>query len=1081
MSDGATFDDLATPAGNGATFDDLTPKAAPPQAQMQNTPVMHLGPVDILHPEEGLNGYLKVPAFEQFPEYAADRPVNNPADIVKNASSDAEEFIRGMGGLLSLPGLRMREIMEGQPPIRLPDAFHPGASDPERLGQAALGLGAHYFHRYLDPLQQNSNPLDIMGAYAKKWAQSPLGTFIDLGLPAAVKPTVTLTSPIVRMLHPRLDELLHGAAIDKHLGELVTAQAGKNIAEITQADREMTKALESLPPEYQGPAFTAFAEQTGGATPAAKRILAKMAADPQARAALKTIRKWSNRVYGILLPSTSTHLVAQTGPARMAGIYRRTGKQLPFQEFYPSTGKPAENLMPGPPRSLGAGEQYHPLEIAKKARAKMGIEEPVHIPIVSKRYAAAVEQTEHLPFGGHKGRIMRLAAKMARKEYESLEHAAPDELPGTFKPRLKSKMQDTHNQAPAGTPSRTITGKQGEYRVSNNRQALHDAHEYSSPYYTVRGVHHVHNAGRAVKVALINALQYKAIKNILEHLRTVTGDTAYHKGWHEVNVVKAFEDLARESGIDEEAIQSTMQKLKREHADSIWLPPKAAKILYNALRPPQPVGKIRKFARFSNSIYLKGLFRYDPTFETLLAIRTAVLQGFTFRHPKDVATFIAANMLAADPAVAKRFGAAILRSHETNLDVGLIKQIDAATHPNPVMRAGAQFAQIVQKALDIKSRIGYRIHNHQRLATFIHDYYKAQERMYNPAQWVEGAPFKQNITKSFTDALAHSLSKVHDKAPTIQQLFADTLNTSNTLDKMNLYFADPQNLLAGQRSLTGLMGIYDHSFYQDIQGLRDVMPLGPYAWHCKLMIIHIPTTYPIKTAMLTTLSHIMVDKFGIDEHGRLPMKNADGSIRLGPKGGVMNFNGPQLDPLAGGFELVNDVVQVGNAVFDPKNFQGVKSPSVLNPAIRAAGTIFMTTGLHQKAIDLDTGETYLSEHPDAERIPGVWPPQYRNAWTKEGLSESSMPPLWWANVYFPKQTPMVQAAMAHPGQASKWTSGFAKEDKAQKRVGGKAYRPDTGFRPPQQIEETWGFRQVHLGATEGRTPDKRVWGRVISK
>ena len=447
---------------------------------MQNAPIAHFGPIDFIHPEQGLNAYMQVPAFEQFPTYGEGRPTNNAADIINNAAADVDEFGKGTTALFSLPFKRLREIATGTAPPTFPTSKQPGESDVEKMGQAATAVGANYMHRYLDPLQQESTAPGIVGAYFHKWAEAPLFTGLDLGWATALKPlNAFVGTPLLRVAHPKLNELLQGAEINSYMANKINTLDSNMQSTLRQATAEMDKTAKALPPEYQGPALTAAAEQTGGATAKARATLAAMHVDPRVDEALKTLRKWSDVVYGIIKPSTSTHLVAQTAPKRMAEIYRHTGTQVPFSEFYPSR-KVSDNIMPGPPRSLGNGRYYQQLEAAQAQRQAAGLPGPIHIPIVDRKYAQAVAADADKVLGGHMNRAMRLAAKIAGKVYQDVEHAPTEELPTSFRPRLKSHIK-TPGRVPSAADVANMKRRLGKGRKGNfsvPRDALKGATEY---------------------------------------------------------------------------------------------------------------------------------------------------------------------------------------------------------------------------------------------------------------------------------------------------------------------------------------------------------------------------------------------------------------------------------------------------------------------------------------------------------------------------------------------------------------------------------------------------------------------------
>jgi hypothetical protein len=286
--------------------------------------------------------------------------------------------------------------------------------------------------------------------------------------------------------------------------------------------------------------------------------------------------------------------------------------------------------------------------------------------------------------------------------------------------------------------------------------------------------------------------------------------------------------------------------------------------------------------------------------------------------------------------------------------------------------------------------------------------------------------------------------------------------------------SNAKNLIHAQKKLVGKMGDYSPEAYQEMETLRQVLPLGAYLRHLEVMIKHIPDQYPWKVAVANTVGHFMINRMGTDEYGRLPMKEKDGSVRMGSAGGVMNFQPAQTDPLIGGFEMIEDAAQLYNATVNPSEFRGVKIASSFNPLLQMGATLTAAQG-SRGAIDRDTGKPYIEEHPDVIKIHGSWPPRYVNPTTGTEYTGASLPDFWAAKIMAPKQIVPLQEFLAYPGNHSPWTS-FGKDKQAQRRFG-PPFQPQRGTRPIQDPRETWGWNMIHMGQREGPPPQMRTWGR----
>jgi hypothetical protein len=678
-------------------------------------------------------------------------------------------------------------------------------------------------------------------------------------------------------------------------------------------------------------------------------------------------------------------------------------------------------------RAPGWDKHYRAIEAIDEARqAQWPLRlPPVYVPIILREVAKSIiEDFKSNPIGGNIRRRLALAAKLLNREIDSLEEAPKNLKSGGMFERHASYIQPPGDEA--------------------------------NPFYSVRksDVHEM-NPGKALIARLIEAKQFEAHYNFIKKIQEV-GSKQHIPGWTEFNVKEALEGMMKD--YPDADMAPILQRLK--DGETIWLPPRAAKIAGNLFQKP-PDNAFTAAMRKVGRIQTTGWFGLDLTFEIMMALRTNIIMGMTLTGPKDVAAMVLAGRMATNPRAAKLFPAAVLLSHHGYDNPELLQAIDESTHVDPIARTGAKFLNSFQKFFAGKQSMGMEVQNAQRTVLALAHCLEAIDRM-------EEASDTRYLGK---------LRWKERRRSSTYEFVRKALDTTTTLNRIAEHLEDPVNMLALHRFLTGTVGDYSTTTYRDMDTIRLVFPTGAYFKHAGDMAKYLPVNYPGKVALMTAISHIIQQEMQADPYGRLPIKEKSGKLSLGPSGGVKYFNGPEVDPLKGGLELAADVYQLKVLLTNPSHFEGLKAPGSLNALVNMAAVAF------SGGVDPETGERYSDRHPDFKK---VGRDDYVNVWTGEHYTKASSPKWIWAKKLMSKQIAPVQQLLAYPYESTvytaapeKWWDPSSYEMKNPATAKGAGYKaaqrrgpygkPFKGYRPLQNWKESVASL-IHMGAKEGYRP-----------
>ncbi len=269
-----------------------------------------------------------------------------------------------------------------------------------------------------------------------------------------------------------------------------------------------------------------------------------------------------------------------------------------------------------------------------------------------------------------------------------------------------------------------------------------------------------------------------------------------------------------------------------------------------------------------------------------------------------------ASLIAANPKASALLPEELLLSHGTHGDVALLE-------------AGINWSKIKS----LKGKLDYVPHNWQRR----------------------------------TSAIYHLL-KISAKAPLeFKPLIADLLNTDAALERLAKGIQRPEDVVALQKFLKGYLGDYSSLARLRRKGFTRYFPLAPWIDHAVQLLKTLPGDHPLKTSLTHTVGQMIAKKFDADEHGRVPIRDAQGHLLFGPNGGIMYYQGPHMDLYESGMEILKDGVQA----FDLEGGRKFHLPSAITPFVSVYNSLTSdsdpSTGLPWSTVNPDVVEVYVGD------------------------------------------------------------------------------------------------------------------------
>lgn len=987
---------------------DLSPPAATPEwaKGVDLTPPQPKS--DSWFEYDPLKDRVSSPTLEQ--GYESPYKGRNPDAIPQNFMNDVGQIGTTLGAIGAIPFIRGAEAMpkslggQEKPLLR--------STDLPELGEAAKGVASYMWNEYGKPITQESeNAGDIANYLGEHFKRAPLSTFLDLGGGAMLKTAAAPTKFAARGLHPSLEHLIEGDRIANHVRSVVQGLDSTRLGKLQEAQRGLERAWKKLPPAWRESPMLAFAEQTDS------KAMHDLGRDPGALAALRELRKHGTDIENILRIPDSVKLVTQYGPAylkrleeirkakllRLGQIYRKFWSEAQYAadaakglygavspqqaKVYESASIVAQRRAnralsvirgmshPYTFQDLYTDRHMNALGAIRQAKKTTGFDPvlPAYVPIISQKAAEALMTDAYAsPLGGNAQARLRTAVTLADVELRKKLRKTPNlfNLPEEERPEFAKLRKSSRIRPVPITGPEPIDSLKG-FKTRRGAQVPDwQAGVMKSP--RVAGFHTL-NAKDAMLGRYAEVLQFQALTGIIREVQNM-GSKQHIKGWHPVNVKQAMKEVLRDFA--NEDFDAIVEQIPTQDA-TVWLPPAAAKILQGALgqglhkknsfRQSAMESQGGKILSGANRLYTTLLFGLDPLFEAMMAIRTAIIQGFTIRNPKDLVAMMAAGVIARDPRAAKMFPAELLKSHAGgHFDPFLIADFSDSKLDNAGTRLANAFkrsAQKVKAVMNLKSEHGYGFHNYQRRAGAIADMLMNPENTKAPMQLTPDFSLKAAVQakgRSIGDLLANARTA----SPPVKDLIAKMMDVDATLEELQTRLAKPAEVKRLQAKIVGVYGDYSTMSYEAQKELQLIFPIWAWARHAANMAKTIPADYPIKTAIISAANQVP-KQLQADEQGHLP---AEGT---GPSGGALYYYGPSVDPLKAGFELFGDIVEltaihnqtVGETIgwypfgenYDPA-FEGLRVPSAFNPFVR---TVFGW----MSGINLDTGRPFAEENP----------------------------------------------------------------------------------------------------------------------
>ena len=482
---------------------------------------------------------------------------------------------------------------------------------------------------------------------------------------------------------------------------------------------------------------------------------------------------------------------------------------------------------------------------------------------------------------------------------------------------------------------------------------------------TVRENMHELDIGRAVLERSMRARRFEALEGLVKKL-TAMAPTEDTPGWERINMqaelesafpgVKNVEKGQISTGSDQE----------------IRVPTRVAKLLRQSIHGESAPDIIERL----NSIYKTALFTLDFSFGSVLFAQTGVILGATIKTPKDLARMMAAAVIAANPNAEELLPNEMLLSHGgQSTDIRLIE-------------AGINWSDLkLQGIKDVPRAAGAGAHEVSRL--WAHAKELKGRADYGPHNW-----------QRRTLAVKRLMETMADAPKDMQGFIADALNSDAALERMAKGVAKAEDVRDLQHFIRGYLGDYSTLARMKRRGLGRFFPLIAWVDHARQMALRLPASNPYKTAFTRLTGHLIADGYDADEHGRVPVRDADGNLLRGPNGGVMYYQGRHLDLYEAGAELLVDAAE-----FAFNEGHKYKIASAIAPAMQIAGSFFSDT-------DPSTGIPWSKENPEVIEVWVKGKLKYYNKVTHKVMDRASPHPLITAgHIMFRKQFDAMQRAV----------------------------------------------------------------------
>ena len=927
---------------------------------------------------------------------------NRGTDTMDNAIEDLKDFARGGGAIWSGANLAARGAFldaarnASQDPIVKQELTQAGAQplhvDPKFLGDVGKGIVDYYRGEYFDPLKRefldkNAPPEGYLLPHFQK---APINTLLDLGLvgPLAKGPS-----------------LLGRAAVGTPFGRAAATRLVGALPETIQATRALPPFLRELTPV--GQASLQASKTADLLQEAQNRYAAKIAQD----------RRDMERAGMGLTPEQrklATIAHESTDPTVRQEVVKSADFMTEMQENLDDAREVLKSYFPGGKLKKGVTQQrineakryisqleariklqkgYDAIRAEAAKQAEFGAQ-AFHVPTAEQQLRRVLPRylSEQLSAGNLMTAEQALAdprhVAAMRRMYGQL--ARTGQLPGYVPLIGKDAFERTQQRA-----FTTVLGS-GHKRAGQNLleklgikfgkgelKDLKDVPAAERPGYlkqlketraqvrqvldreirTVRNKMHELDIHKATLERTYRARRFEATEELVKKLMQQAPKEGA-PGWVQVDLQaefeRAFPEVTKEGG----------QVPKFSHGNfgetHIMLPQHLADTLKQAIAGEAPRDIVDKW----NSIYKGLLFLADPTFGPRLAMQTGVIQGSMVNHPKDVIRMMVASLIATNKKAGELLPDEMLLSHGGHS--GDIKLIES----------GLNWA----KVKDLKGRLDYGVHNWQRRSM----------------------------------AIFHLLKQSAKSPLEFRPMIADLFDTDAALTRLSQGLQTPQDIKALQGFMRQYAGDYSTLARVRRRAISKWLPLAPWISHAWELTKNLPVNHPYKTALTHTLGMMIVNKLDADEHGRVPVRDREGKLLLGPNGGIMYYQGPHMDLYESGGELVRDgIVAFQEGVSFISTGQGtgreLHIPSAITPAVSTLNAILTKT-------DPTTNLPYAEVNPDVQEVFVAGKLMYYNTSTGKMMESPRLSiPQAFARQTAPKQMGAMQRAVAYPNLPSPFT------------------------------------------------------------
>ena len=487
--------------------------------------------------------------------------------------------------------------------------------------------------------------------------------------------------------------------------------------------------------------------------------------------------------------------------------------------------------------------------------------------------------------------------------------------PGTsFMPRLAAQVEKAGVSSPYELPAGTNLGQLNPRIAAIHKERLITTSKGKIRQGSVELNKHVHNINTAIKETVAEATTYMAACDAVYELLTSYPLGKDAATWETVNVLKEMTTLAErvEKGMGEGAVLHVQNTFaQRGLPTELRMPPKVARKFKELMR-----GRVAEpnILGVAGRLWAQWHFGLNLTFGAFLALRTAFIQLYIPRTPKDALALIVSQAVACHPEAWERtiLSPAATLSHTRNP-----LWLDSAE-----TKAGMTlFGRIVESKLGID----YAIHNPQRLGVMI---------------WA-----------LLYDARGRSYSVI--------DCIHDVFHIEATLQKVAGRVLTPGAVKSAQRILTAYMGDYSAQAYNASRGLSQAFPTWAFVRHLGNMMKTVPFDNPFKTAFLSQAGSVASRLAPTDEldiaadRGWARQLDENGHPRVGPNGRPLYESAPDIGFASSAFEIVLTVLAASGA----RGAARPRIPCNANPVLNIWTAFF-------QGIEPISGKNWLDLNPD---------------------------------------------------------------------------------------------------------------------